>query len=136
MPPSFMVRSMEVTVTVSELKSPMLSGESVARRVKVPVSAALQPARAPKARRRRADALHHQFPQAQRLRQWIERTPDGFLFLPKMHKSVTHGAHGKGKPAGVVPAAGADPVAAAQRFLDGLEPLREAGKLGPVLLQF
>lgn len=70
-----------------------------------------------------ADVLHHRFPQPAELAEWIHSTPKGFRFLPKMHKSVTHGGPD-------------DPVAAARRFMAGLEPLRQAGKLGPVLLQF
>lgn len=72
-----------------------------------------------------ADVLHHKFPSPVELAEWIHSTPEGFLFLPKMHKSVTHGEPG-----------GPDPVEAARRWLDGLEPLRAAGRLGPVLLQF
>jgi uncharacterized protein YecE (DUF72 family) len=68
-----------------------------------------------------ADVLHHQMPDADTLREWIGQTPEGFLFLPKMHKDVTHGAGGTQK---------------AQTFLDGLGALRDAGKLGPILLQF
>src|ERR1051325_12233911 len=37
-----------------------------------------------------ADVLHHQMPKAQTLAEWIAQTPEGFLFLPKMHKWGTH----------------------------------------------
>jgi len=67
-----------------------------------------------------ADVLHHVFPKAATLEEWVAQTPPGFTFLPKMHKSATHEGQ----------------VDAAQRWLLGLEPLRDAGKLGPVLLQF
>jgi uncharacterized protein YecE (DUF72 family) len=75
-----------------------------------------------------ADLLHHRMPEAGLLRSWVDQTPDDFLFLPKMHKGVTH--------AGAAPAQAALAVEAAERFLEGLAPLREAGRLGPVLLQF
>lgn len=68
-----------------------------------------------------ADVLHHQSPKASTLESWIEQTPKGFQFLPKMHKDATHGKGG---------------AEAAARWLEGLEPLRTAGRLGPILLQF
>jgi uncharacterized protein YecE (DUF72 family) len=56
-------------------------------------------------------------------RAWARRTPDGFLFAAKAWQRFTHDP---------------DPVppAEAAGFLDGLRPLRDAGKLGAVLLQF
>lgn len=87
-----------------------------------------------------ADLLHHRSPEemaqdyvavpskvglmdAAELHDWVAQTPKGFRFLPKMHKSVTHGVAG-------------DLIGKAKKFMAGLEPLREAGKLGPTLLQF
>src|ERR1041385_568474 len=67
-----------------------------------------------------ADVLSHKMP-GKELHEWVEQVPEGFEFLPKMHESVTHEGAG---------------VAKAKQFLDGLAPLRDAGKLGPVLLQF
>ncbi len=87
-----------------------------------------------------ADLLHHRSPEemaaddveapakvglmdAAELCEWVDQTPKGFLFLPKMHKSVTHGVAG-------------DLLGKAKKFMIGLEPLRQAGRLGPILLQF
>ena len=67
-----------------------------------------------------ADVLHHQYPKAATLEKWVVETPEGFTFLPKMHKNATHEGQ----------------VDTAQPWLRALEPLRDAGKLGPVLLQF
>jgi len=67
-----------------------------------------------------ADVLHHTYPKRDTLKEWVAQTPEGFTFLPKMHKSATHEGQ----------------VDVAPRWLLGLEPLRDAGKLGPVLLQF
>lgn len=53
----------------------------------------------------------------------IERTPPGFMFSVKGHKTLTH----------VVPETWPDD---ASRFLDGIAPLVDAGRLGAVLLQF
>ena len=70
-----------------------------------------------------ADILHHRMPGKDMLDDWITQTPEGFLFLPKMIDKVTHGGAD-------------DPIALAKTWLAGLEPLREAGRLGPILLQF
>jgi uncharacterized protein YecE (DUF72 family) len=54
---------------------------------------------------------------------WARRTPDAFVFAAKAWERFTHDR---------------DPVppAEARVFLDGLAPLRDAGKLGAVLLQY
>jgi uncharacterized protein YecE (DUF72 family) len=67
------------------------------------------------------DQLYHRLPGRKLLTEWVERTPDGFLFLPKMWKKVTHEDHDVGD---------------AKTWLGLLDPLREAKRLGPVLLQF
>lgn len=67
-----------------------------------------------------ADVLHHKMPGKEQ-KDWIDQTPRNFRFLPKMHKDVTHGPGGSDR---------------AKAWLAALEPLREAGKLGPILLQF
>lgn len=54
---------------------------------------------------------------------WIECTPDGFLFLPKAHMKITHSLKLK------------DAEEFTRYFLGSLEPLRLAGRLGPVLFQ-
>ena len=54
---------------------------------------------------------------------WIEETPAGFRFGVKAHQVITHIKRLKGT-ADFVP-----------RFLSTIEPLAQAGKLGPVLFQ-
>lgn len=54
---------------------------------------------------------------------WIATTPDGFLFLPKAHMRITH----------ILKLDGAEEFT--RYFLESLEPLRAAGRLGPVLIQ-
>src|SRR5580658_2068009 len=54
---------------------------------------------------------------------WIEATPPGFLFAIKAHQRITHIKRLRD--------AGED----TERFVSSLEPLRAAGKLGPVLFQ-
>ena len=67
-----------------------------------------------------ADQLYHRLPGAKLLEPWIEQTPKGFKFLPKMWKKVTHEGGG---------------VEEAKTWLKLLEPLRAADKLGPILIQ-
>ena len=55
---------------------------------------------------------------------WIESTPPGFLFAIKAHQAITH--------ANRLKEGAREPTA---YFLEKLEPLRDAGRLGPVLLQ-
>jgi uncharacterized protein YecE (DUF72 family) len=54
---------------------------------------------------------------------WVERTPDRFLFAVKASRYLTHMRRLRQVEQGV------------ERFWAPLEPLREAGKLGPVLWQ-
>jgi uncharacterized protein YecE (DUF72 family) len=54
---------------------------------------------------------------------WVEATPPGFLFAVKASRYMTHIRRLQGL---------AEPL---RRFWEPLEPLREAGKLGPVLWQ-
>jgi uncharacterized protein YecE (DUF72 family) len=54
---------------------------------------------------------------------WIRATPDGFLFLPKAHMKITH----------ALKLDGAEEFT--RVFLESLEPLRAAGRLGPILFQ-
>lgn len=67
-----------------------------------------------------ADQLYHRLPGKKLLDPWVEQTPPGFRFLPKMWKKVTHEGGG---------------VEDAKTWLDLLEPLRAADRLGPVLIQ-
>jgi len=54
---------------------------------------------------------------------WIEATPADFKFAVKSHQNITHVLRLK------------DASKATADFLESLEPLREAGKLGPALFQ-
>jgi uncharacterized protein YecE (DUF72 family) len=62
-------------------------------------------------------------PSASTLASWITSTPDGFLFAIKAHQRITH----------VQRLRAADE--SLSFFLRSIEPLRAAGRLGPVLLQ-
>jgi len=55
---------------------------------------------------------------------WIAATQPGFMFLPKAHMKITHSLKLK------------DAEEFTRYFLDSLEPLRAAGRLGPILFQF
>ncbi|MBO0743855.1 MAG: DUF72 domain-containing protein [Candidatus Dormibacteraeota bacterium] len=99
------------------------------------------------------DATYYALPQARQAELWAQRTPDGFVFDIKAHALLT------GQPSEVKrlpkdlrealpePLAGKARVygkdfppelmdAVWSRFLEGIEPLRAAGKLGAVFLQF
>lgn len=54
---------------------------------------------------------------------WLAATPENFLFLPKAHMKITH----------VLKLEGAEEFT--RVFLESLEPLRSAGRLGPILFQ-
>ncbi len=75
-----------------------------------------------------ANVLHHRMPAAPfalDIGAWVKQTPEKFLFLPKMHKSVTHGDADESTR-----------IATAKAWLAGVQPLRDAKRLGPILLQF
>jgi uncharacterized protein YecE (DUF72 family) len=57
------------------------------------------------------------------LADWIAATPNGFLFAVKANQSITHRKRLRGA------------ARSTAKFLKSLEPLRAAGKLGPVLFQ-
>jgi uncharacterized protein YecE (DUF72 family) len=97
------------------------------------------------------DATYYALPAEQTATAWAERTPDGFTFNIKAFSLFTqHPTPVKSLPVDLREAAGragkarvylkdvdaevAD--AAWDRFLAALEPLRRAGKLGAILLQF
>jgi uncharacterized protein YecE (DUF72 family) len=97
------------------------------------------------------DATYYALPAAQTAAAWAARTPAGFAFNAKAFSLFTHHpTRVAALPADLRPAvekAGKDrvylndidPAVADQvweRFLAGLEPLRQADKLGPILLQF
>jgi uncharacterized protein YecE (DUF72 family) len=54
---------------------------------------------------------------------WIQSTQEGFVFLPKAHMKITHS----------LKLVNADEFT--RVFLDSLQPLQSAGKLGPILFQ-
>ncbi len=54
---------------------------------------------------------------------WVDQTPPGFLFAVKASRYLTHVRRLR------------EPAAGIERFYEPLEPLREAGRLGPVLWQ-
>lgn len=57
------------------------------------------------------------------LSNWIGATPDGFQFAVKAHQKITHVKRLRGASKDI------------SNFISSLEPLRAAGKLGPVLFQ-
>ena len=63
------------------------------------------------------------FPTQKLLTGWIEATPPGFKFAVKAHQTITHVKRLR------------DTSSFTSDFLAALDPLREAGKLGPVLFQ-
>jgi uncharacterized protein YecE (DUF72 family) len=97
------------------------------------------------------DATYYALPAERNAKAWAERTPDGFTFNIKAFSLFTqHPTPVRALPADLREAAGqagkdrvylkdVDPAVADQawdRFLNALEPLRGAGKLGAILLQF
>src|SRR5580693_4303391 len=97
------------------------------------------------------DATYYALPAEQTAKAWAERTPDGFTFNVKAFSLFTqHPTPVKALPADLRETASqagkdrvylkdVDPAVADQawdRFLAALEPLRGAGKLGAILLQF
>ncbi len=70
------------------------------------------------------DSSFYRAPSPFLVRRWADRTPPGFRFSLKIPKDVTHGPGAADSP-GVL-----------QTFLASLAPLEQAGKLGPVVLQF
>jgi uncharacterized protein YecE (DUF72 family) len=99
------------------------------------------------------DAAYYALPTAEMAERWTERTPDGFLFDIKAHALMTgHATEIARLPRALRDALPA-PLAARSRvraeelpdelrdelfrlFVRALDPLRHAGKLGAVLLQF
>ncbi len=86
-----------------------------------------------------ADASYYALPSERTSRLWVERTPDGFVFDVKAFSLLTgHPTRSAVMPDGL-PADSRDPGVLDEvwkRFAAGIEPLREAGRLGSVLLQF
>lgn len=70
------------------------------------------------------NGTHKQVPSEASVERWNVVTPDGFTFAAKMHERVTHFA--RLKPEG---------METLKLFVQRLEPLEKAGKLGPLLVQ-
>jgi uncharacterized protein YecE (DUF72 family) len=69
------------------------------------------------------NATFYRLAKVETVRSWAEQVPDGFLFAVKASRYLTHMRRLRGIETGI------------ERFWEPLEPLREAGKLGPVLWQ-
>ncbi|MDX6609120.1 MAG: hypothetical protein QOF85_1045 [Solirubrobacterales bacterium] len=69
------------------------------------------------------NATFYRLPKPSTVAHWAEQTPDGFLFAVKGSRYLTHMRRLRDVGAGLA------------RFWEPLEPLRETGKLGPVLWQ-
>jgi uncharacterized protein YecE (DUF72 family) len=70
-----------------------------------------------------ANYTYRRLASASTFQKWIAATPDGFLFLPKAHMRITH----------ILKLLNAEEFM--RVFLESLQPLRDAGRLGPILLQ-
>lgn len=70
------------------------------------------------------DGIWYRLPSEQTVQSWLEATPSGFLFAPKAHRQITHLQRLK-PPA----------LEHLGRMLERLAPLKDQGRLGPVLLQ-
>jgi uncharacterized protein YecE (DUF72 family) len=69
------------------------------------------------------NATFYRLPRRAAVERWVEQTPDGFVFAVKASRYLTHVRRLRDLGRGL------------DRFFDPLEPLREAGRLGPVLWQ-
>jgi uncharacterized protein YecE (DUF72 family) len=85
------------------------------------------------------DSTYYALPGERNSTLWVERTPDDFTFDVKAFSLLTgHPARHAPLPDGL-PADARDPGvldAVWERFAAGIEPLRQAGRLGSVLFQF
>jgi len=83
-------------------------------------------------------------PRAKTTQGWADRTPPGFEFAVKLFQKFTHpsmflaavAAHAPGASDAALAAAGDVRQADVDEFKAGVEPLAQAGKLGPLLVQF
>jgi len=69
------------------------------------------------------NATFYRLPKLETVRGWAEQVPDGFRFAVKGSRYLTHMKRLRDMGQGL------------ERFWERIEPLREAGKLGPVLWQ-
>ncbi|MCI4368373.1 MAG: DUF72 domain-containing protein [Thermoplasmata archaeon] len=70
------------------------------------------------------DSSFYRAPSPFLARRWATSTPPGFTFSLKVPREVTHAPPTEPVETGI------------QKFLSGIAPLREAGKLGPLVAQF
>lgn len=70
-----------------------------------------------------ANYTFRRMPTASTLEQWIDKTPAGFVFAVKAHQRITHSRRLR------------DAAEPTEMFLRAVEPLRTAGRLGPILFQ-
>ncbi len=95
------------------------------------------------------DATYYRLPEIEQVRLWVERTPPGFLFHVKAFGLMTrHPVRLEQLPPDLRDSAETDERGRVnrpsrelreevfRRFHEALEPFREAGKLGGILLQF
>ena len=73
-----------------------------------------------------ANYTYRRIAAASTFEKWIAATPADFLFLPKAHMKITHSLKLADEP---------ETESFTRYFLESLEPLRAAGKLGPILFQ-
>ena len=69
------------------------------------------------------NATFRRMPTASAIAGWIGATPADFLFAAKVHQSITHFKRLK------------DADESMRFFLQSMEPMRQSGKLGPILVQ-
>ena len=69
------------------------------------------------------NATFYRLPRESTVAAWVDQTPDGFRFAVKGSRYLTHIRRLRDTDTGLT------------RFWDPLEPLREAGRLGPLLTQ-
>ncbi|HZS25960.1 MAG TPA: DUF72 domain-containing protein [Candidatus Angelobacter sp.] len=69
------------------------------------------------------NATFRRMPTASAIAGWVSATPQDFRFAAKVHQSITHFKRLK------------DADQPLRFFLQSLEPMRESGKLGPILVQ-
>jgi len=68
------------------------------------------------------NSTYYQVPSTKNMRAMVEKTPEDFEFVIKAHQSITHERM--------------EPERALPPFLEAIEPVREAGRLGCLLFQF
>jgi uncharacterized protein YecE (DUF72 family) len=70
------------------------------------------------------DGIWYRLPTDNAVQAWLEQTPSQFIYAPKAHREITHIR--RLKP---------ESLPTLETMLARLEPLHQAGKLGPILLQ-